>query len=310
MILVSIQCLVYNHARYLRQCLDGFIMQKTDFKFEAIVHDDLSTDESAKIIAEYAEKYPEIIKPIYETENQYAKGDGSLARIMNGACKGEYIALCEGDDYWIDPNKLQKQVDYMKMNPQCGMVHGIAKVYEQKNRQFKGYFGSPFNSVEELFKNNTISTPTVLIKRSIVTRYMNEVGSNNNWQLGDYPLWLFASLNENVGFISHPISVYRVLSDSASHSTNYGKKMSFVNSVFDMKDFFAKKYAIASSDTVCQMRFATCCSFAISYDKLNDAIVFYKKIKNPTFGLTFKYLLARLHMQWMIRVIRKIKSMI
>lgn len=122
-ILVSIKCAVYNHEPYLRQCLEGFVMQKTNFQFEAIVHDDASTDGSATIIREYAEKYPDIIKPIYETENQYSKRDGSLSRIMNAACKGKYIAVCEGDDYWIDPLKLQKQVDFLEENPDYGLVH-------------------------------------------------------------------------------------------------------------------------------------------------------------------------------------------
>ena len=77
-LMVTILCLVYNHESYIRQCLEGFVMQKTNFRFEAIVHDDASTDGTAAIIREYAEKYPDIIKPIFETENQYSKGDGSL----------------------------------------------------------------------------------------------------------------------------------------------------------------------------------------------------------------------------------------
>lgn len=81
-LMVTILCLVYNHESYIRQCLEGFVMQKTNFRFEAIVHDDASTDGTAAIIREYAEKYPDIIKPIFETENQYSKGDGSLGRIM------------------------------------------------------------------------------------------------------------------------------------------------------------------------------------------------------------------------------------
>lgn len=113
-LMVSIKCLVYNHAPYLRQCLDGFVMQKTNFKFEAVVHDDCSTDGSQEIIKEYAAKYPDIIKPIYETENQYSKHDGSLRRIVDAHLNGKYIAFCEGDDYWIDPNKLQLQVDYIR----------------------------------------------------------------------------------------------------------------------------------------------------------------------------------------------------
>ena len=113
--LVAIKCTVYNHEPYLRECLDGFVMQQTDFPFVAIVHDDASTDKSADIIREYAEKYPDIIKAYYETENQYSKG--TLSKVMNEAVDAtgaKYIALCEGDDYWTDPKKLQKQVDILE----------------------------------------------------------------------------------------------------------------------------------------------------------------------------------------------------
>ena len=115
--LVSIRCLVYNHEPFLRQCLDGFVMQKTTFPFEAIVHDDASNDGSAAIIREYAEKYPDIIKPIYETENQWGKGtiSKSMDAVMHPNSK--YIATCEGDDYWTDPFKLQKQVDVLEEHP-------------------------------------------------------------------------------------------------------------------------------------------------------------------------------------------------
>lgn len=123
--LVAIKCAVYNHELYLRDCLEGFVMQQTNFPFVAIVHDDASTDGSAAIIREFEEKYPDIIKPIYEAENQYSKHDGSLERIMNAAIDAtgaKYIAMCEGDDYWTDPNKLQKQVDYMESHPECSVT--------------------------------------------------------------------------------------------------------------------------------------------------------------------------------------------
>ena len=95
-LMVTIRCMVYNHEPYIRQCLEGFIMQKTNFRFEAIVHDDASTDGSAAIIREYAEKYPDIIKPILQTENQYSKRDGSLTRILNAHTHGKYI--CTSSD--------------------------------------------------------------------------------------------------------------------------------------------------------------------------------------------------------------------
>lgn len=127
--LVAIRCTVFNHEPYLRDCLEGFVMQKTTFPFVAIVHDDASTDNSAAIIRKYAENYPDIIKPIYETENQWSKHDGSLQRIMNNAIDAtgaKYVAMCEGDDYWIDPLKLQKQVDYMESHSECSMCfHGV-----------------------------------------------------------------------------------------------------------------------------------------------------------------------------------------
>ncbi len=126
-IMVTIRCMVYNHERFLRQCLDGFVMQKTNFAFEAIVHDDASTDGSAKIILEYAEKYPNIIKPIIEKENLYSRADGSLTRVMREASRGKYIAFCEGDDCWIDLLKLQKQVDALESHPECTICFGITE---------------------------------------------------------------------------------------------------------------------------------------------------------------------------------------
>ena len=149
-VIVTIRCLVYNHEPYLRQCLDGFVMQKTNFRFEAIVHDDASTDGSAAIIREYAEKYPEIIKPIIETENQYSKHDGSLRKIMIDHTRGKYIAICEGDDYWIDPLKLQKQVDFLEKNPEYGLVYTKAIIYYQATGKFGVGSSRMFNTYRDL----------------------------------------------------------------------------------------------------------------------------------------------------------------
>ena len=129
-LMVTIRCITYNHEPYIRQCLEGFVMQKTNFRFEAVVHDDASTDGTANIIREYAEKYPDIIKPIYETENQYSKHDGSLSRIMDEHTHGKYIAFCEGDDYWTDMYKLQKQYDFLETNPKFIMSHTAYMVHD------------------------------------------------------------------------------------------------------------------------------------------------------------------------------------
>lgn len=122
--IVSIRCTAYNHEKYISQCLDGFLIQETTFPFEIVIHDDASTDKTVSIIQEYEKKYPRIIKPIYETENQYSKGNGALARILDSHMWGKYIAFCEGDDYWTHPNKLQAQYDALEAHPELGICFG------------------------------------------------------------------------------------------------------------------------------------------------------------------------------------------
>ncbi len=114
--LVSICCLTYNHAPFIRDCLEGFLAQKTDFPIEILIHDDASSDGTQTIVRQYAEQYPNVFFPIYETENQYTRGLASKMDIEfnYSRARGKYIAYCEGDDYWTDPLKLQKQVDFME----------------------------------------------------------------------------------------------------------------------------------------------------------------------------------------------------
>lgn len=128
-IIVSISCLTYNHEQYIRHCLDGFLMQKCDFEFEILIHDDASADATQSIIKEYQQKYPDIIKPFFQTENQWSKGvRGMNAKFNYGRAKGKYIAQCEGDDYWIDPSKLQKQVDFLEHNSNAIMCFHSSKI--------------------------------------------------------------------------------------------------------------------------------------------------------------------------------------
>lgn len=128
---VSVICAAYNHEKYIAKALESFVTQQTDFPFEVIVHDDASTDGTAAIIREYEKKYPDIIRPIYQTENQYQKGIGVVGEILFPAARGTYFAICEGDDYWTDPAKLQKQYDYMQRHPDCPLVmHQTIRIFE------------------------------------------------------------------------------------------------------------------------------------------------------------------------------------
>lgn len=175
--LVSICCLVYNHEPYIRECLDGFMMQKTDFPFEVLIHDDASTDKSAEIIREYEEKYPEIIKPIYQTENQYSKGIGVTRVFQFPRAKGKYIALCEGDDYWTDPLKLQKQVDFLEANNEYSLCVGGFKKINVYNKECDEIIIIPYGvnksnegydfTLEEIKKGWLTKTLTAVFRNDI-----------------------------------------------------------------------------------------------------------------------------------------------
>ena len=141
--LVSICCITYNHAQFIQKCLDGFLMQQTDFPIEILIHDDCSTDGTTEIIREYEAKYPDLIFPLYEEENQYQQGKAAEIDFYNyRRARGKYIAYCEGDDYWIDPLKLQKQVDFMEANPEYSVCFHDFQVYDVRrgklyNMQYK-----------------------------------------------------------------------------------------------------------------------------------------------------------------------------
>lgn len=230
--LVSIKCLVYNHEPYLRQCLDGFVMQKTNFPFEAIVHDDASTDHSADIIREYAEKYPDIIKPIYETENQWSKHDGSLAKIMDEACKGRYIALCEGDDYWTDPLKLQKQADILEGNKDVAMIYtGFQPINAKSQKIYVPYLeyymkkSHSGNILIDLVNGNYIMTLTTMLRKEV---FNTNIYRSSPIHGLDYNIFLSAAAIGKIYYLPEKTGCYRITQTGAMHTMN-----KWVNSSID-----------------------------------------------------------------------------
>ena len=131
-IVVSVICAAYNHEKFIAEALESFINQETEYAFEVLVNDDASTDKTAEIIRRYEKAYPDIIKPIYQTVNQYGKRNMTLEMIKRA--KGKYFAFCEGDDCWTDNHKLQKQISYMESHPDCTLcIHNSSRVTENKN---------------------------------------------------------------------------------------------------------------------------------------------------------------------------------
>lgn len=243
-LVLTIRCLTYNHEPYIRQCLEGFVMQKTNFRFEAIIHDDASTDGTAAIIKEYADKYPNIIRPVLEIENQYSKHDGSLGRIIQQHMHGKYIAMCEGDDYWTDPFKLQKQVDYLESHPDYGMCYTRVEYFSQAKNMLLYIWGKKSKSgIELLKKGNVIPTLSVVFRKDLYEQYLQDVQPElHNWKMGDYPIWIWFSFKSRIKFLSDVTGVYRVLESSASHSKDICKVIDFAKSGLTIRLYFAEKF--------------------------------------------------------------------
>jgi len=183
--IVSICCITYNHGNYIADALRGFLAQQTDFPFEILIRDDASSDQTSDIIQEYAAKYPRIIKPIYEETNTFSQGVKPLAAIFKHAA-GKYIAICEGDDYWTDPKKLQIQVDFLEKNPEYVITYHDCQPFNE-NGIIHADLGGAKKDLEaiELQQSTPIFTLTTCF-RNIFASYPNEDFCS---PFGDLFLW-------------------------------------------------------------------------------------------------------------------------
>lgn len=243
--LASILCATFNQKDYITQTIEGFLMQKVDFPIEIIIHDDASTDGTADIVRKYEAEHPDLIKGIYQTENQYSKKIPIWKKFIYPAAQGEFVAECEGDDYWTDPNKLQKQVDFLKANPDYGLCYGIVRQYIQEKDKFsKKNRGKDYISFEHLLTHsNCIPTLSVCSRKNLIGQYYKERDTfNKTWKMGDYPEWLWFAAHSKLKFFPEIFGVYRVQTSSAAHFTDIESQMAFHESAYDCANFFAKRY--------------------------------------------------------------------
>lgn len=217
-IVVTVFCLTYNHEKYISRTLEGFVSQKTNFKFEVLVHDDASTDGTAGIVRSYEEKYPDIIRGIYQTENQYSKRIGITTNFITPNVRGKYVAMCEGDDYWMDEYKLQKQFDAMEENPECCMcVHKTMEIYESGEET-----GKIFPDVQigtgivaqrdflELCRSYSFHTSSYMFRADEWKKYTLEPPAfRSACRVGDETYMLYFGQLAPVYFISETMSAYR-----------------------------------------------------------------------------------------------------
>ena len=230
---VSIICNAFNHEKYIRQTLEGFIKQNTSFKFEVLIHDDASTDNTAEIIREFEREYPEIIKPIYQIENQYSKGIKITTQIQYPRAKGEYIAICEGDDYWCDYNKLQRQYDVMNNHPEIDMCAHRAETVHGADDAHRGYQGpgdkDSLLTVDEVIVNEGGYLPTnSLFFRKDIVCVKDALSPHINL---DYMLQVRGALRGGIYYLGDVMSVYRVCTPGSwtSRTRRHGARKRAIN---------------------------------------------------------------------------------
>lgn len=223
--LVSVCVITYNHGKYIRQCLDGILMQKVNFPYEILIHDDASPDDTADIIREYWEKYPTVIKPILQTENQYSKGV-DVSRFNFHRAKAKYIAQCEGDDYWTDDRKLQMQVDFLEENSEYVMTGHNIQIMGEKG--FKPY--TTYDTIDRTYsfedlqhgKLWDIATASTVFRNIFITLDSKvECMYYSCKANGDLKVQLLLSQFGKCYIFPEQMSVYRYI---VSHGTSYNAR--------------------------------------------------------------------------------------
>lgn len=244
---VSVEMITYNHEPYIAQAIEGVLQQEVDFPYELVISEDCSTDATHEIVLEYQKKYPDIIRVITSDKNVGASKN-SIRNLK--ACRGKYIAYCEGDDYWHHPEKLQKQVNFLESNPDYGMVHSdydklidrTGKIIESFHKQNNVKIPAD-NFFEELLVKNFIATCTVCARSKLVKQVkLNNCGFDENWISCDRPLWVEISKYAKIGYIDESLAVYRRLEESASHSKDIKKMFALIKSSYAVRSYFIDKY--------------------------------------------------------------------
>lgn len=272
---VCIRCITYNHSEYITDALNGFASQQTDFPFIILLMDDASTDGEQEVIKAYIDEHfdlsdtetsytkdtddAEIIYARHKTNtncyiaafclktNHYQAGKDKIKYVEQWRNASDYEAICEGDDYWIDPLKLQKQVDYLDEHPECALVY--TKAVKLKDDGTGVCIGEAIDATYGLLFKNVIPTLTVFIRLDEMSTYQEEVKPNTRgWRMGDYPQWLWLSMKGKckIHFIDEVTAAYRVLAESASHSADVNRLIAFENSVYDIRRYFVENYQIGN----------------------------------------------------------------
>jgi glycosyltransferase involved in cell wall biosynthesis len=239
--LVSISCVTYNHERFIRDTMEGFLTQKTTFPIEILVHDDASTDRTSVIIREYQSEFPNLIFPIVQVENQYSKGVRGMSRTYNyPRARGKYIALCEGDDHWTDPFKLQRQVDFLEANPEYAAVaeNGMVKNFTWGQTYLFSEEPERDLTIQEMVEKRRFPTASVVFRKAAIHDFWKDTKQGI-----DTILWCYLASKGKFRYLTNISSVYNRGTHGMVESTDkfeWAKKVEAWN--IELVRLFAENY--------------------------------------------------------------------
>ena len=247
-IMVSVLCTAYNHEAYLREALDGMVNQQTDFAYEILVNDDVSTDSTADIIREYEARYPDKIRAFYQTENLYSQNIDVYYAVFFPNVRGKYTAFCEGDDCWTDPTKLQRQVDFLESHPDyTACVHNTELVFCDGARPDESLVTRSEDCDLEFSDilpgmNNAWHTSSLMGLTRLLADPPDFYYIAADYGFGDFPYAVWLRFNGRIRCLARSMSCYRLNSGASSWSSGvdaqYAKKTRFYTGAVAMLECF------------------------------------------------------------------------
>ena len=288
--MVCVQCITYNHAVYIEDAMKGFAMQETQFPFVCVIMDDASTDDNRMVIDRFIsenfdlslgqEETDDYILNVFQHKsnkncffatqylkyNHYSKKKKKYEYIIRWLNSSSYFAICEGDDYWTDPLKLQKQVDYFKSHPQCGLVYTAYRQQNDVTGQSYNVFTSPNIKHDETFKwklleqKVKVGTCTALIESELKNQILEIKDDFQGFMMGDTQTWFNAARAKEVGYIPEVTGVYRKQVTGATATFNPQRRIDFIMNAWEMHSYLANKYgAPADTKMVIKLLYGSTC---------------------------------------------------
>jgi glycosyltransferase involved in cell wall biosynthesis len=330
--LVSVNIITYNHEPYIVQAIEGALMQKTNFPYEVLIGEDDSSDGTREICKEYAAKYPDKIRLFLNDRknviyiNGQPTGRWNFINLLKKA-KGKYIAICEGDDYWTDPYKLQKQVDFLEANPEYGLVHTeLDHYYVRSSRYVKNHWktSSVLNQSGDLYESLLGGQGSMIY--ACTSCFRNELIQDvdrtklSRYACGDIPLWLHIAAKAKIGYINESTAVRNVLRFSATQGRDFDYNLKFAQSaLLIFNDFnrikpFSKETAYTTkqrySQNICNICYQFRQRFELfqkNYSKLdNKHRTADLKLKRSLFKYSIPILISKVTLK-MVRVMHAIR---